>query len=157
VHVEAADLRALSAAPQPRAARDRIATPSDFEGTMTQEQIQDFEVSVERRAGTAIVHVVGELDLATAPSLMSALHGLERPCDRVIIDLSGLQFIDSTGLRLAVEEYQRATADGFELVIAGAAENVLRVLRIAGLDVTLPLAPDVASVIGDSIDDGDRR
>jgi anti-sigma B factor antagonist len=119
---------------------------------MTQEQIQDFEVSVERRAGTAIVQVVGELDLATAPTLISALHGLERPCERLVLDVSGLQFIDSTGLRLAVEEYQRAMADGFDFVIAGAAGNILRVLRIAGLDVTLPLAPDVASAIGDSVD-----
>jgi anti-sigma B factor antagonist len=124
---------------------------------MTQEQIQDFEVSVQRRAGTAIVHVVGELDLATAPTLTSALRDLERPCERVVLDVSGLEFIDSTGLRLAVEEYQRAMADGFDFVIAGAEENVLRVLRIAGLDVTLPLAPDVASAIGDSARDGDRR
>jgi anti-sigma B factor antagonist len=124
---------------------------------MTRQQTEDFDVSVERRAGTAIVHVVGELDLATAPTLISALHALERPCERVVLDVSGLQFIDSTGLRLAVEEYQRARADGFDFVIAGAAENVLRTLRLAGLDVTLPLAPDVASVIGDSASDGDRR
>jgi anti-sigma B factor antagonist len=117
---------------------------------MTQEQARDFEVSVERQAGTAIVQVVGELDLATAPTLTSALQDLERPCERVVLDVSGLRFIDSTGLRLAVEEHQRATADGFEFVIAGAGENVLRVLRIAGLDVMLPLAPDVESVIGDS-------
>jgi anti-sigma B factor antagonist len=124
---------------------------------MTQQETEDFEVSVERRAGTAIVHVVGELDLATAPTLISTLHALERPCERVVLDVSGLQFIDSTGMRLAVEEYQRARADGFDFVIAGAEENVLRALRIAGLDVTLPLAPDIASAIGDSASDGDRR
>jgi anti-sigma B factor antagonist len=87
----------------------------------------------------------GELDLETAPTLTSALHSLERPCERVVVDVSGLQFIDSTGLHLAVEEHQRATTDGFEFVIAGAGENVLRVLRIAGLDVGLPLAPDGAT------------
>jgi anti-sigma B factor antagonist len=130
-------------------------TLSRFEG-LTQQQ-PDFELSVERRAGTAIVHVVGELDLATVPILASALHGLEQPCERIVLDFSGLQFIDSTGLCLAFEEYQRGAADGFDFVIAGSGENVLRVLRIAGLDVALPLAPDVASVLGDSIDDGDRR
>jgi anti-sigma B factor antagonist len=124
---------------------------------VTPEETYEFDVSIERRAGTAIVRVVGELDLATAPTLMSALHGLEQPCDRVVIDVSGLRFIDSSGLRLAVDEYRRATADGFELVIAGAGANVLSVLRIAGLDVTLPLAPDVASVVGDGAADGDRR
>jgi anti-sigma B factor antagonist len=123
---------------------------------MTQQQTDNFDVSVERRAGTAIVHVAGELDLETAPTLASALHSLERPCERVVLDVSGLQFIGSTGLHLAVEEHQRATTDGFEFVIAGAGENVLRVLRIAGLEVALPLAPDVATVIDES-GNGDKR
>jgi anti-sigma B factor antagonist len=124
---------------------------------MTQQETDNFEVSVERRAGTAIVHVVGELDLATAPTLTSTLQRLERPCDRVVLDVSRLQFIDSTGLQLAFDEYQRATRDGFEFVIAGAGESVLRTLRIAGLDLALPLAPDVATVVGESDDDGKRR
>jgi hypothetical protein len=42
-------------------------------------------------------------------------------------------------------------------VIAGAAANLLRVLRIAGLDLALPLAPDVATVIGDSMNHDERR
>jgi hypothetical protein len=39
-------------------------------------------------------------------------------------------------------------------VIAGAAGAVLKVLRLTGLDVTLPLAPDVASVLGDVSSNG---
>jgi anti-sigma B factor antagonist len=121
---------------------------------MTDELADDLEVTVERLADTAVVHVSGELDLATTPVLASALEGLERPFDRIVIDVSGLRFIDSTGLRLAVTEHQRAEADGFALVIAGADGAVLRILRIAGLDTTLPLAPDLASVLGDGGGDG---
>jgi anti-sigma B factor antagonist len=124
---------------------------------MSDEPTNDLEVLVERLAGTAIIHVAGELDLASAPVLASALAGIERPCNRLIIDVSGLRFIDSTGLRLAVTEHQRAQADGFELVIAGADDTVLRTLRIAGLDLTLPLAPDLASVLGDAGADGGAR
>jgi anti-sigma B factor antagonist len=108
-----------------------------------------FDVSVEHAGTTAIVRLAGELDLATAPQVTEALRGLEPSCDRVILDLTGLEFIDSTGLRLAVTEHSRASDDGFEFVIAGAAGAVLKVLRLTGLDVTLPLAPDVASVLGD--------
>jgi anti-sigma B factor antagonist len=111
-----------------------------------------FDVSVERLDGTAVVHVAGELDLATSPRLSAVLAGLEQPCDRVVLDLSELAFIDSTGLSLTVTEYQRATRDGFDLVVAGAEGHVLDVLRLTGLDVALPLAPDVPSALGGAAD-----
>src|SRR3954454_5091815 len=105
-----------------------------------------LEVSAVVSENTAIVHVAGELDLATAPELDEVLHGLERECARIVLDLSHLRFIDSTGLRLAVIEHHRATMDGFEFAIAGATGPVLDVLRLTGLDTELPMAPDVASV-----------
>jgi anti-anti-sigma factor len=108
-----------------------------------------FDVSVERAAATAIVRVAGELDLDTATQLADVLRDLEGSAARIVLDVSELEFIDSAGLRLAVVEHERATVDGFEFVIAGAERNVLRVLRLTGLDVRLPLAPDVASALGD--------
>jgi anti-sigma B factor antagonist len=116
---------------------------------MTEAVAPEFDVSVERLSATAVVRVSGELDIATVPALADVLRGLEQPCDRVVVDLSGLTFIDSTGLTLAVTEHHRAANDGFELVLAGATENVLKVLRLTGLDVTMPMAPDLASALGD--------
>jgi anti-sigma B factor antagonist len=110
----------------------------------------DFEVKVQRSSGTAVVQVAGELDLASAPTLADMLRDLESPCDRVILDLSRLTFIDSTGLRLAIAEHRRAELDGFDFVVAGATEPILRVLRVTGLDVALPMAPDVASALDGS-------
>jgi anti-sigma B factor antagonist len=121
---------------------------------MSDQYNPQFEVSVERSGTTAVVRLAGELDLATTPELADVLHGLEPACERIILDLTGLEFIDSTGLRLAVVEHDRSAVDGFEFVIAGAAGSVLRVLRLTGLDVTLPLAPDVASVLGDASSNG---
>jgi anti-sigma B factor antagonist len=106
-----------------------------------------LEVSAVVSDKTAIVHVAGELDLATAPELEKVLHGLERECARIVLDLSHLSFIDSSGLRLAVIEHHRATMDGFDFAIAGATGPVLEVLRLTGLDIALPMAPDVASVL----------
>jgi len=110
----------------------------------------DFEVTVQRSSATAVVEVAGELDLASAQALADVLRDLEPPCDRVILDLSRLTFIDSTGLRLAITEHRRAELDGFDFVIAGATEPILRVLRVTGLDVALPMAPDVASALDGS-------
>lgn len=112
--------------------------------------VTDFDVSVERVAETAVVHVSGELDIATTPTLRDVLDGLNGACDRVILDLSTLRFMDSTGIRLAVTEHQRAAADGFDFVIAGAEGSVMKILRLTGLDVVLPLAPDVASALPES-------
>src|SRR3954467_3626555 len=106
-----------------------------------------LEVSAVVSQQTAVVHVAGELDLATAPELEKILRGLERECARIVLDLSHLAFIDSTGLRLAVMEHHRATMDGFDFAIAGATGPVLEVLRLTGLDTALPMAPDVASVV----------
>jgi anti-sigma B factor antagonist len=120
---------------------------------VTDVDANQFGVSVTQRASTAIVHVVGELDLATAPILASALYELEAPYERVVLDLSGLTFMDSTGLRLTVTEHQRSTADGFDLVVAGATGDVLKLLRLTGLDGKLPMAANLAAALGD----GDNR
>jgi anti-sigma B factor antagonist len=117
----------------------------------------DFEVTVQRSSGTAVVQPTGELDLESAQTLGDVLRGLEPPCDRVILDLSRLTFIDSTGLRLAVSEHRRAELDGFDFVVAGATEPVLRVLRVTGLDVMLPMAPDVVSALDGSDGAADLR
>jgi anti-anti-sigma factor len=116
--------------------------------------VPQFEVSVERSGTTAIVRLAGELDIATAPALAEVLQSLEPPCQRIILDVTSLEFIDSTGLRLAVIEHGRANMDGFEFVITGATGPVLKVLRLTGLDVTLPLAPNVASVLADGRSNG---
>jgi anti-sigma B factor antagonist len=109
----------------------------------------EFEVMVGRAGGTAIVRVAGALDLATVPTLEGVLKRLEDPCERVVLDLSELTFIDSTGLTLAVMQHRRAMSDGFDFVLAGARGPVLRTLRLAGLDVALPIAPDVQAALAD--------
>jgi anti-sigma B factor antagonist len=111
--------------------------------------LPEFDISVERLSATAIVRVTGELDIATVPALANVLDGLEPDCDRVVLDLAGLTFIDSTGLTLAVNEQRRAAADGFDFVLAAPTRRVLDTLRLTGLDVSLPIAPDVASALAD--------
>jgi anti-sigma B factor antagonist len=96
---------------------------------------------------TAVVRVKGELDLAAAQQLAEVLEGLEPVCRRMILDVSELGFIDSTGLRLAVIQRNRAIIYGFEFLIVGAAGPVMSVLRATGLDDTLRLAPDMTEAI----------
>lgn len=94
-----------------------------------------------------MARVSGELDIASAPELTETLRSSAGTCDCLVLDVSGLTFIDSTGLNLALDEHRRALADGYEFVVAGAEGGVLRALRLVGLDIVLALAPDVDWVI----------
>ena len=55
-----------------------------------------------------------------------------------MLDLRGLSFIDSTGLRLLVALHQRAQRDGFQLTLVAPAAPADRAIRLSGLDQALP-------------------
>lgn len=85
---------------------------------------------------TTLVRVTGELDLATSPraesDLLRLIHeGLGR---RLVLDLSQLSFLDSTGLRALWRTRQHAQAAGTQLYLSAASDSVMRVLKVTKLD-----------------------
>jgi anti-anti-sigma factor len=96
-----------------------------------------FTVETERTGSTAIVAVVGELDIATSPQLRAALAGLEPGYERLAVDLSRCSFFASSGITILLEENARAEREGFELVIVKATPEVQRMFDLAGLDELL--------------------
>ena len=93
-----------------------------------------FSVRTERRADAAVVVPTGELDLATAPTLETALtKAFGTDAGRVVLDLRELAFIDSSGLRTLLTARRRAEEAGsaFSLVAGHAALE--RTLEIAGV------------------------
>ena len=84
-----------------------------------------------------MVAPVGELDIATVDAVRAEVD--ERaPGEGLVIDLSGLAFLDTSGIALVVEAYRDAAANDFPLRIVRAAPAVHRVFEIAGLDGVLP-------------------
>lgn len=78
----------------------------------------DVEVRASRRAVTVIPR--GELDIATAGRLREVLRAHEEAHEVLTVDLSLLEFIDVSGLRMVLEERHRSRRDGLELrVIVG--------------------------------------
>jgi anti-anti-sigma factor len=102
-----------------------------------------FEVTVEERAGRAHIVLRGELDISTAGGLEEHLRRVEaeRP-ELLVIDLSQLAFMDSTGLRLLISADQRAREDGRRLVLVRGNEMIQRVLRLTRLDERLEIVDD---------------
>ena len=83
-------------------------------------------------AGDAVIALAGELDLSGAPALdeeitrMVAEHGVRR----VVLDLRGLRFMDSSGLRVVALAARRLEAAGRALTLVRGAETVQRVFEI---------------------------
>lgn len=73
----------------------------------------------------------GEVDAHTAPTLAAALG--ELPADVVMLDMAGVSFMDSSGLRVLMEASTRAREGGGDLVVARPSPAVARLVEISGL------------------------
>ena len=99
---------------------------------------EGFQVAVEREGEAAIVRPLGELDLATVGQLQDALGALREEGTPVVLDLEGLTFIDSSGLRLLLTASAAAEDAGQELTMRGGQPNVARTLELCGVLDHLP-------------------
>lgn len=100
----------------------------------------DLSIRIDENGTRRTVTLEGSCDLATAPRLRQSLHGLFPPeVDEVVLDVGGLEFIDSTGLGVVLGAMRRLREGGGSLSIAGAKGIVRRVLEITDLDKVIPL------------------
>ena len=103
--------------------------------------IFDCRTSVEP-AGVRLA-MTGELDLASAARVESDLERIERDNpERIVLDLRGLTFMDSTGLRLIAGADTRAREAGREVIVIQGPEAVRRVFSITRLDERLHIVED---------------
>ena len=96
---------------------------------------EPFRCESGRDGAAAWVRPVGELDLDTAHDVEQQLAVLRADgCERLVLDLRGLRFMDSTGLRLVIRWDTTAKADGFEFAIVPGIEVVDRVFQLTGMN-----------------------
>jgi anti-sigma B factor antagonist len=101
-------------------------------------------LSARTSSGITVAKLVGELDIASAPALREELLSLLRHgSSRLVIDLSKVSFCDASGLAVLVSTGRRARLLGGFLRLAAVSPQVSRVLRITGLQRTLPHFPTV--------------
>ena len=83
-----------------------------------------------------IVSLSGELDLSSAPSLRELLAGAfeDDGPRRIVLDLSDLIYLDSTGLSIFVSAHKRATATGMEFCLANPNPSIGQLFKITALD-----------------------
>ncbi len=109
--------------------------------------MDDFDVRVEALPdGGLVAHVAGELDMATTPRLEEALRGCVDE-ERLVIDLAGCTFLDSSAVRFLVQTARQREAAGGELVLATEDPGIRRVLEITAVDTVLAIHPSVAAAL----------
>ena len=105
----------------------------------------ELNVSSRSQGDHELVIASGEIDLYTAPRLQSELAAViasAAPASRVIVDMSGVQFCDSTGMNVLLSCLRRARERGGELEIAAPKPAVRKILQVTGLDSVFTLVED---------------
>jgi len=92
---------------------------------------------------SVILTVRGNLDVDSGTVLTTALDQvLSRPVPRVVVDLSGVEFCDSTGMNVLLSCLRRVRERGGELEIASPKPAVRKILQVTGLDSVFTLVDD---------------
>jgi len=92
------------------------------------------DLSTRSCDGRAVVALRGELDLADAAAVAAALTAVAAREPQIIVDLAGLEFIDSSGVAALARGRRQAWQAGGDLVLAAPQRKVLRVLAITRLN-----------------------
>ena len=100
----------------------------------------DLQVSTREESGRTVVAAIGEVDVYTAPTLDEELTRLvDAGASSLVIDLSGVDFLDSTGLSVIVKALEAVRSRDGRLDVVVTAERVAKVFRITGLDEMVSL------------------
>jgi len=93
-----------------------------------------------------IFRLEGEVDLHRAPEIRAALAPVvARKLPRLLVDLSAVSYIDSSGLALLIETLQRVQANGGALRLFGLSDSVRAIFHVACLDQVFAIFPDQAA------------
>ena len=102
-----------------------------------------LSIHCRNRNGTVRCLIEGELDLASQESALETLTPvIERRPDAVILDLSGVEFIDSTGLRVLITCRRLAADARTQLVLAAPSEAVRSLFEMTKMTDRFDFAPD---------------
>lgn len=120
------------------------ARPQDPNLELAMSLADGLDIQVTNFGPMVEFHLKGEVDVASSGYLRETINGQIGRAGNplVVLDLSELTFIDSTGLGILVAAYRRARAVGSDLVLQHPKPNIAKVFAISGLDRVLTIADD---------------
>ena len=109
----------------------------------------NFRLEVTGDVAATVVAVTGELDLTTSPTLEQQLEELRNSGpELLIVDLRGVEFMDSTGLSVLVRGHQRAADAGHRFALVNGGAQVRRLLDITGITDRLTVVDGPEQLLG---------
>jgi anti-sigma B factor antagonist len=125
-------------------------------GNFSPQSHEDIAIRVHVTDGLHVFELAGSLDIATSPSVRAALtETSERGDHRLIVDLTRLEFLDSTGLGALIGGQRRAKEFGGEVRLVAKEGQILRLLRITGLLNVFAVYPTLEDALADGVRVGD--
>lgn len=111
----------------------------------------DLDLKTRAVDGVSVVAVTGEIDVYTAPRLRDRITDLVGTgAYRIVVDLEGVGFLDSTGLGVLVGGLKKVRAHGGSLQLVCTQERLLKIFRITGLAKVFAIHDDVESALADA-------
>lgn len=108
----------------------------------------DLSCTTSEVDGYVVLTLIGTIDVSTAPFLRDCLLDVhQNNKHRIVVDLTEVGFVDSTGLGLLVGSLKRSRANNGDVKIVGSDERVLKVFQITGLDKVFTITPTVAEAV----------
>jgi anti-sigma B factor antagonist len=110
----------------------------------------ELTIRTETREGAIVVVPTGEVDLTASPVLRNELKKIQggKPAPgRLIVDLTNVPYMDSSGVATLVEAMQMARKNGTRLVLCGMQSKVKSIFEIARLDTVFAITPDTESAL----------
>ncbi len=103
----------------------------------------ELRISLESHGDSVVVSVVGELDVVSKQQFDDCLSEAATQSDRVVLDMSRVDFMDTTALAVVVGHWRRMVSEGGTFRLAGARYRYVKALWITGLADRLPMFDSV--------------
>jgi anti-sigma B factor antagonist len=101
-----------------------------------------------RRDRSNVLALKGEIDLHVSPSVTASLDSMiEKKPERLVVDLSGVTYIDSAGLAALIQAMQRVEGYGGKFLLAGLQETVRSIFEISRLDQVFQIFSDADAAL----------
>ncbi|MEK7821123.1 MAG: STAS domain-containing protein [Pseudomonadota bacterium] len=94
--------------------------------------------------GAVVIALEGDVDLKTSPDARKALLDVVSRNRPVVVDLSLVNYIDSSGVASLIEAFQKARKSGQKFALAAVSEGAMRVLNLARMDKVFTICPSVS-------------
>jgi len=109
--------------------------------------VAELRFSLEPHGASVIVSVQGELDVTSSQRFDDCLSEAAGESDQVILDMSAVDFMDTTALAVIVAHWRRHADEGGRFLLAGARYRYTKALWITGLADRLPMYDTVGEAL----------